>query len=88
MSSVEASRQGRVINELRTFIKKVLSDPTVAAKCMEIARQYKDDPKAQEKIASEISAKTIVRIPEQHSEADRIFLDIIDEVLDDEAALY
>lgn len=88
MSSVEESRQGRVISELRTFIKKVLSDPTVAPKCMEIARQYKDDPGAAAKIASEISAQTIVRIPEQHSEADRIFLEIIDEVLDDEAALY
>lgn len=85
MSSVEASRQGKVISELRTFIKKVLSEPTVAAKCMEIARQYKDDPA---RIASEISSQTIVRIPEQHSEADRIFLEIIEEVLDDEAALY
>ncbi len=88
MSSVEESRQGKVISELRTFIKKVLSDPSLANKCMEIARQLKDDPDAHRKIAQEISAKTIVRIPEKHSEADDIFLEIIFDVLDDEAALY
>jgi len=29
-----------------------------------------------------------VRIPEEHSDADEIFLDIIEEVLEDEDALY
>lgn len=88
MSSAEESRQARVISELRTFIRKVLSDPTVASKCMEIARRLKDEPEANRLIAEEISASTIVRIPEEHSDADKIFLEIIHEVLDDEAALY
>ncbi|MDX1451425.1 MAG: hypothetical protein R3183_02630 [Oleiphilaceae bacterium] len=55
---------------------------------MEIARRYKDEPDADKKIAEEISATTIVRIPEDHSDADKMFLEIINEVLDDEAALY
>jgi len=88
MSSAEESRQAKVISELRVFIRKVLSDPSVAPKCMEIARKLKSEPEAAIKIANEISASTIVRIPEEHSDADKIFLEIIHEVLDDEAALY
>jgi len=88
MHSAEESRQAKVISELRVFIRKVLSDPTVATKCMDIARRLKDEPDADRLIAEEISASTIVRIPEEHSDADKIFLEIINEVLDDEAALY
>jgi hypothetical protein len=88
MSSADESRQAKVISELRVFIRKVLSDPSIAATCMEIARKHKDEADAYKAIAEEISASTIVRIPEDHSDADKIFLDIIHEVLDDEAALY
>ncbi len=34
MSSSVEGRQAKMINELRTFIKKVLSDPTIAVKSM------------------------------------------------------
>jgi len=88
MSTAEESRQIRIINELKVFIKKVLSDPTIAVKCMEIARKYRDDPDAEEKMAREISASTTVRIPEKFSDADLMFLQILREVLDDESALY
>ncbi|PID44567.1 MAG: hypothetical protein CSA52_01800 [Gammaproteobacteria bacterium] len=88
MSSIQEGRQMKMIGELRTFIKKVLSDPALASQCMDIARRLKDEPDAESKIAAEISATTIVRIPENLSEADRLFLEIIFEVLDDEAALY
>lgn len=88
MSSADESRQNKVISELRTFIKKALSDPTLAAKCMEIARRLKNETDAEKKMAAEISAKTIVRIPEKLSEADKIFIEIIQEVLEDESALY
>ena len=46
MSSAEESRQAKIINEMRTFIRKVLSDPTIATKCMDIARKHKNDPDA------------------------------------------
>ena len=88
MSSAEESKQARIINELRVFIRKVLSEPSLAPTCMEIARELKDEPNATQKIAEKISANTSVRIPEELSDADKIFLDIIHEVLDDEAALY
>jgi len=88
MSTSEESRQAKVISELSVFIRKVLSDPTVASKCMEIARKLKDEPNSDKLIAEEVSASTIVRIPEIHSDADKIFIGIIRQVLDDEAALY
>jgi hypothetical protein len=88
MSSAEESRQAKLISELRVFIRKVLSDPSVAQTCMDIARKHQGQPDASRSIAEEISAQTIVRIPEEHTDADKMFLDIIHEVLDDEAALY
>lgn len=88
MSSAEESRQARIISELCVFIRKVLSDPTVAPKCMEIARKHKGEAEAVKLIAEEISASTIVRIPEEHSDADKMFLKLVQDVLDDEAALY
>ncbi len=88
MSSMEESRQAKMISELRLFIKKVLADPTVAARSMEIARSMKNEQDAERRIADEISAQTTVRIPEKMSDADKMFIEIIYEVLDDEAALY
>ena len=88
MSSAEVSRQAKIIRELRVFIRKVLSEPSLAPTCMEIARELKDEPDAAKKIAEKISSSTMVRIPEELSDADKIFLEIIYEVLDDESALY
>jgi hypothetical protein len=55
---------------------------------MEIARRLKNEPDADRRIAEEISASTIVRIPEEWSDADALFIKIIHDVLNDEAALY
>ncbi|MDX1799586.1 MAG: hypothetical protein R3303_01565 [Marinobacter sp.] len=88
MSTASESRQAKIIDELRVFIKKVMSDPTIAVKSVEIARKYRDQPNADELIAREISANTTVRIPESWSEADKMFLEILHDVLDDEEALY
>lgn len=88
MSASIESRQARMIEELKVFIRKVLSDPTIAVKSLEIARKYRGQPNADELIAQEISATTTIRIPENWSEADRAFLEILHDVLEDEEALY
>ncbi|MBJ6136625.1 hypothetical protein [Marinobacter litoralis] len=88
MSSSVESHQAKMIGELRVFIKKVLSDPTIAVKSVDIARNYKGQADADELIAREISANTTIRIPEAWSDADKMFLEILHEVLDDEDALY
>ena len=88
MSSTNESRQAKMIDELRGFIKKVLADPTVPARCMEIARSLQHEQDADRKIADEISGTTTIRIPENMSEADELFIEVVKEVLEDEAALY
>ncbi|MCK0105866.1 hypothetical protein [Marinobacter sp. S0848L] len=88
MSSSVESHQAKMIGELRVFIKKVLSDPTIAVKSVDIARKYKGQADADDLIAREISANTTIRIPEAWSDADKMFLEILHEVLDDEDALY
>ncbi|HLV78116.1 MAG TPA: hypothetical protein VKY53_09360 [Marinobacter sp.] len=88
MSSSVQSRQARMIEELRVFIKKVMGDPTIAVRAMEIARKYKGELNGDELMAREISANTSIRIPEVWSDADKMFLEILHEVLDDEEALY
>ncbi|SFH68053.1 hypothetical protein [Modicisalibacter xianhensis] len=90
----------RVINELRGFIKKLLQDPQILERSLEIARRaYQEQAESGKgkgsdvmaRIANEISDTTSVHIPEdpsEHSEADRLFLEILEEVVDEEQALY
>ncbi|MFY0990705.1 hypothetical protein [Halomonas sp. C05BenzN] len=93
MSSSEIQKT-RIINELRGFIKKLLQDPKILEQSLEIARrQLSEGSKAEAmaRIANEISDTTSVHIPEdpaEHSEADRLYLEVLKEVVDEEQALY
>lgn len=93
MSSSEIQKT-RIINELRGFIKKLLQDPQILEQSLAIARRHlaegsKDEAMA--RIANEISDTTSVHIPEdpaEHSDADRLYLEVLKEVVDEEQALY
>lgn len=93
MSSSEIQKT-RVINELRGFIKKLLQDPRILEQSLEVARRHLPEgshPEVMARIANEISDTTSVHIPEdpeEHSEADRLFLELLKEVVDEEQALY
>lgn len=93
MSSSEIQKT-RVINELRSFIKKLLQDPKILEQSLEIARHRlgdTDQTDVMARIANEISDTTSVHIPEDpadHSEADRLFLELLKEVVKEEQALY
>ncbi|EPC03475.1 hypothetical protein L861_18220 [Litchfieldella anticariensis FP35 = DSM 16096] len=92
MSASEIQKT-RVINELRGFIKKLLQDPQILEQSLEIARKHlsNGDKGAMAKIASEISDTTSVHIsedPAEHSEADKLYLEVLKEVIDEEQALY
>lgn len=92
MSASEIQKT-RVINELRGFIKKLLQDPQILERSLEIARKHlsNGDKDAMAKIASEISDTTSVHIsedPAEHSEADKLYLEVLKEVIDEEQALY
>ncbi|MDR5892893.1 hypothetical protein QC820_08695 [Halomonas mongoliensis] len=93
MSSSEIQKT-RVINELRGFIRKLLQDPKILEQSLDITRRRlaeggQGDVMAH--IANEISETTSVHIPEdpsEHSEADKLFLELLREVINEEQALY
>jgi DNA invertase Pin-like site-specific DNA recombinase len=93
MSSSEIQKT-RVINELREFIRKLLQDPKILDQALVVARKRlaEDDQKdVLARIASEISDTTSIHIPEDpadHSDADRLFLELLKEVVNEEQALY
>ncbi|MBF7052049.1 hypothetical protein IOC61_01790 [Halomonas sp. KAO] len=93
MSSSEIQKT-RVINELQGFIRKLLQDPRILDQALEIARRHVPEGNSQEvvaRIANEISDTTSIHIPEdpeEHSEADRLFLELLREVVNEEQALY
>lgn len=88
MSVAEIKNKDRVINELMLFIRKVLSEPEISTKAVEIARKHINDPNADVLIADELSSTTNVKIPVEHSDADRLFLQVLKDVVRDETALY
>ena len=93
MSSSEIQKT-RVINELRDFIRKLLQDPKILEQSLEIARRRLAEGSRSDvtvRIANEISETTSVHIPEdpaEHSEADKLFLELLREVVNEEQALY
>ncbi|GEN24626.1 hypothetical protein HCU01_25750 [Halomonas cupida] len=94
MSSSEIQKT-RIINELSGFIKKLLQDPSVLETSLDIARRHlasnSSDADVLAAIANEISDTTSIHIPdspENHSEADRLFLELLKEVIHEEQALY
>ena len=88
MSIAEIKNKDRVINELMSFIRKVLVEPEICETALKIAREHLNDENATVVIADELSAVTNIKIPIEHSEADRLFLDALIEVIKDEKALY
>lgn len=88
MSIAEIKNKERVINELLRFIRKVLVEPDISEKALEIARKHFNEENAEILIAEELTSTTNVKIPIEHSDADRLFLELLVDVVRDEKALY
>ena len=88
MNLSEIRNQERVIDELMRFIRKVLSEPEICDTAKQIARKYINEKDCDQLIAEELSATTNVKIPIEHSDADRLFLEVLKDVIRDEKALY
>lgn len=84
----EMKNKDRVINELMRFIRKVLADPQICDKALAIARKHIDHKDADTLIAEELSSLTSVKIPTEFSDADKLFLQVLKEVVRDEHAMY
>jgi len=87
-TATDIRNRDRIIEELRVFIKKVLSEPKIIDTCLSVTRELIDADDADAKIAERISATTSVKIPAQHSAADKLFLELLRETVRDEKALY
>ncbi|HCH32759.1 MAG TPA: hypothetical protein DE045_07450 [Oceanospirillaceae bacterium] len=88
MSSLELRNRDRVIEELRIFLKKILVEPEIIPQSLAITRELIDEDHADQKIAQKIADSTNVKIPAQHSDADKLFLEALREVVRDEKAMY
>ncbi|GAB2728325.1 hypothetical protein [Halomonas garicola] len=93
MSASEIQKT-RIINELQGFIRKLLQDPKILEQSLTVARQELDNggnADSMVRIANEITDTTSIHIPEdpdEHSEADKLFLALLREVILEEQALY
>jgi hypothetical protein len=88
MSNLEVRNRQRVIEELRVFLKKVFVEPEIISHSLAITRELIDEDNADAIIAQKISETTNVKIPTEHSDADRLFLQVLREVVRDENAMY
>ncbi|MEH6469625.1 MAG: hypothetical protein V7752_00120 [Halopseudomonas sp.] len=88
MSAIEIRNRDRTIEELRGFIKKVLVEPEIVPHFLNVARELIDADDADKQIAEQISSTTNVKIPNEHSTADTLFIELLKEVVRDEKALY
>ena len=88
MANLETRNRDRMIEELKIFIKKVLVEPEIARTSVNIARKLANEKDADRLIGEAISAQTSIKIPPEHSPADKLFLEILKDVVRDEKALY
>ncbi|MFT5707657.1 MAG: isocitrate dehydrogenase kinase/phosphatase [Oceanospirillaceae bacterium] len=88
MLSADVINKERAITELTLVIRKIFSEPEICAIAMEIAAKHVHDNNARVLIADELSALTNVKIPVEHSEADKLFLDLLIDMARDATALY
>jgi len=88
MNISEIKNKERTISELMLFIRKVFNEPQICEIAKEIARKHIDAQDADQLIAEELSATTNVKIPLEQSDADRLFLQTLKDLIRDEQALY
>ena len=88
MSSLELRNRDRAIEELRIFLKKIFVEPEIISHSLAITRDLIDQENADAVIAQKISDTTNVKIPTEHSDADKLFLQVLREVVRDESAMY
>ncbi len=91
MNSTSEISKARALTELRQFLKKLLLEPGTLEKTLEIAQRHYGDHKMMDKVAEDITSETLIKIPEdpaERTEADKLFLGLLKEVVEDSKALY
>lgn len=88
MLNADIINKERAINELVLVIRKIFSEPEICEIALKIAAKHLHDSNAHLLIADELSATTNVKIPAEHSEADKLFLNLLIDMAKDASALY
>ncbi|GGC11205.1 hypothetical protein GCM10011352_42120 [Marinobacterium zhoushanense] len=88
MKVSEIKNKERVIDELLLFVRKVFNEPEICDIAKQIARKHINEKDADQLIADEISNTTNVKIGIEKSDADRLFLELLKDLVRDEKALY
>ncbi|MBV1790295.1 hypothetical protein KQ940_19745 [Marinobacterium sp. D7] len=88
MKISEIKNKERVIDELLLFVRKVFNEPEICDIAKQVARKYINEKDADQLIADEISNTTNVKIGIEKSDADRLFLELLKDLVRDEKALY
>ena len=91
MSNSNEITKARALAELRQFLKKLLLEPGTLEKTLEIAKRHYGDHQMLDKVANDITTETLVKIPdnpEDRTEADELFLELLKEVVEESQALY
>lgn len=91
MSTASEMNRVRVISELRQFIKKLLLEPSTIEKSLEIAQRHYGEHDMLGKIAIDLTSETLIKIPdnpEDRTDADLLFLELLKEVVEESQALY
>lgn len=80
--------QQRIIDEFLRCFRKMLMNPELAGELVRIAKEHLNEADAYQRIAEEVSKQTTLKIPEEHTEADRLFISLLIDVVKGEANLY
>lgn len=80
--------QQRIIDEFLRCFRKMLMDPELAAELVRIAKENIREPNAYQRIAEEVSNQTTIKIQENHTDADRMFIKLLMDVVKGDSQLY
>lgn len=80
--------QQRIIDEFLRCFRKMLMEPELSGELVRIAKEHINQPDAYNKIAEAVSSQTTLKIPEEHSEADRLFIKLLMDTVKSDSNLY
>ncbi|TPE52784.1 hypothetical protein FJM67_07145 [Maribrevibacterium harenarium] len=88
MASDKELNKQRIIDEFLRCFRKMLMEPELSAELVRIAKEHINEPNAYQRIAEEVSSQTTLKITEDHSEADKLFIKLLMDVVKGDSMLY
>ena len=88
MASENQLNKQRIIDEFLRCFRKMLMEPGLSAELVRIAKENINEPNAYQKIAEEVSSQTTLKITDEHSEADKLFIKLLIDVVKGDSMLY